>query len=93
MVLAAGGWEGLSSRELDASGADVLDQLMAGCDVIFQLAEYSSVYHSFSRPIAMHDVNLTTRLYEPNSATRHCLKQFLRRPISNRSHPVLFLSP
>jgi nucleoside-diphosphate-sugar epimerase len=60
-----------------ASDMDVLDETMAGCNAIFHLAAVSSVQDSLARPVAVHDINLTTTLVLLEAAVRHQVKRFV----------------
>lgn len=60
-----------------AGNSDVLDNTLPGCDAVFHLAAVSSVVDSIERPLAVHDVNLTTTLALLESAAKHGVKRFV----------------
>ena len=60
-----------------AGNSDVLDNVLPGCDAVFHLAAVSSVVDSMERPLAVHDVNLTTTLALLESAVKHGVRRFV----------------
>ena len=62
-----------------ASAGDpaVLEKVVPGCSAIFHLAAVSSVIDSIERPLAVHDINLTTTLALLETAAKHGVKRFV----------------
>jgi UDP-glucose 4-epimerase len=60
-----------------AGDSAVLDKVLPGCSAIFHLAAVSSVMDSIERPLAVHDINLTTTLVLLEAAAKHGVKRFV----------------
>jgi len=60
-----------------AGDSAVLDKVLPGCSAIFHLAAVSSVIDSIERPLAVHDINLTTTLALIDGAAKHGVKRFV----------------
>jgi nucleoside-diphosphate-sugar epimerase len=61
----------------DAGDTGFLDQALPVSDAVFHLAAVSSVQDSLDRPIAVHDINLTTTLILLEAAARHGVRRFV----------------
>jgi UDP-glucose 4-epimerase len=61
----------------DAGDTGLLDQALPGCDAVFHLAAVSSVQDSLDRPVAVHDINLTTTLVLLEAAVKYGAKRFV----------------
>lgn len=60
-----------------AGDAAVLGKVLPGCSAIFHLAAVSSVIDSIERPLAVHDINLTTTLALLEAAAKHGVRRFV----------------
>jgi len=61
----------------DAGDTGLLDQVLPGCNAVFHLAAVSSVQDSLDRPVAVHDINLTTTLVLLEAAVKHRVRRFV----------------